>query len=241
MPAGRRPYRRAASTLLVAVNPTIAEQRATASAASSPWVRRSAKSTTSRPAAARTHRAALEAIVVWNVIWLSRYGSTSCATAIGAVISSSGSFAYTTRPSGTAQTSPVEPERPERVEHRVLEPELATEVVELLLRQPEPLEEVQARLEPGGHEEAAGRRELADEQAERRLAAHPALEVAGGHVELVQVGQQPARRHGRRLPERVVDAGRRAWRGGSPGARSRPQGRRSPAGRAVRPGGEVAG
>ena len=72
VPDGRSPYRRAASTLLVAANPTIAEQRATANAASSPCVRRSAKSTTSRPSAASTHRAALDAIVVWNVIWLSR-------------------------------------------------------------------------------------------------------------------------------------------------------------------------
>ncbi len=72
VPAGRSPYRRAASTLLVAANPTIAEQRATARAASSPCVLRSAKSTTSRPSAASTHRAALDAIVVWNVIWLSR-------------------------------------------------------------------------------------------------------------------------------------------------------------------------
>ncbi len=72
MPAARRPKRRAASTLLVATNPTIEDTRATFTAASRPWVRRSEKSTTSRPSAASTHRAALDAIVVWNVIWFRR-------------------------------------------------------------------------------------------------------------------------------------------------------------------------
>ncbi len=77
MPAARNPYRRAASTLLVAANPTIAVVRATAMAASIPCVRRKAKSTRSRSRAAILHRAALEAIVVWNVIWFSRNVSTS--------------------------------------------------------------------------------------------------------------------------------------------------------------------
>ena len=106
MPETSRWNRRAASTLLVAANPTIDVTRATVTAASRPCVRRSEKSTTSRPSAAMTQRAAFDAIVVWNVIWFSRYGSTSCATAIGAVSSRIGSFACTMRPSGTAQTSP---------------------------------------------------------------------------------------------------------------------------------------
>jgi len=98
--------------LLVAANPTSDEQRATAMAASMRWVRRKAKSTSSAPPAARRQRAALEATAVWKVTWLSRAVSTSCASAIGAVASSSGSPANTTRPSGTAQTSPVNRSRP---------------------------------------------------------------------------------------------------------------------------------
>ena len=45
MPAAVSPYRRAASVLLVAVKPAMAEARATASPASMPWVRRKEKST----------------------------------------------------------------------------------------------------------------------------------------------------------------------------------------------------
>src|SRR6266542_4389527 len=69
VPAACRPNRRAASTLLVATNPTIAEARATAMAASTPWVRRKAKSTRSAPAAAMRQRAALDATAVWKVTW----------------------------------------------------------------------------------------------------------------------------------------------------------------------------
>lgn len=72
-----------------------------------PWVRRNAKSTSWASPAASRQRAALLAIVVWNVTMLSTPVSTSCASAIGAVTSSSGSSANTTRPSGTAHTSPV--------------------------------------------------------------------------------------------------------------------------------------
>ncbi len=52
VPADSSPNRRAASTLDVATNPTIALARATAMAASSPCVRRNEKSTRSVPAAA---------------------------------------------------------------------------------------------------------------------------------------------------------------------------------------------
>ena len=107
VPAARRSNRRAASTLLVASNPTIAEPRATSIPASIPWVRRNEKSTSPRPPAATTHRAAFDAIVVWNVTVFRRNVSTSWASAIGAVTSRSGSLPNTIRPSGTAHTSPV--------------------------------------------------------------------------------------------------------------------------------------
>ncbi len=52
VPATVRPYLRAASTFEVAANPTIALSRAAAMAASTPCVRRNAKSTRSLPGAA---------------------------------------------------------------------------------------------------------------------------------------------------------------------------------------------
>ena len=107
VPAAGRPNSRAASTFDVATKPVRAEVLATAMAASTPWVRRNEKSTRSRPAAASTHRAALEASVVSSVMRLRRKVSASCASAMGAVTSRSGSPASTMRPSGTAHTSPV--------------------------------------------------------------------------------------------------------------------------------------
>src|ERR1019366_1537922 len=90
LPAVVRPERRAASTLLVAEKPAIAEARATARPASIPWARRKAKSTSRAAPAASTHLAAFVATLVWNVMWLSSTVSASCASAIGAVTSSSG-------------------------------------------------------------------------------------------------------------------------------------------------------
>ncbi len=108
VPTAGTPSRRAASTLLVPANPAMAAARAAAIDASIPCVRRSEKSTNeARPRAASEHRVAFVASTVWKVIWLSRIDSTSCASGSGAVTSSSGSFGSTTRPSGIAQTSPV--------------------------------------------------------------------------------------------------------------------------------------
>ena len=106
VPVTRSPSSRPASTLDVASNPTIALPRAAARAASTPCARRNAKSTSARPSAAMTYRAAFEVSVVWRVTWFSSTASTSCACAIGAVTSTIGSFAWTMRPSGIAHTSP---------------------------------------------------------------------------------------------------------------------------------------
>jgi hypothetical protein len=83
----------------VAVKPAMAEARAIASPASMPWVRRKEKSTSWAPRAASTQRAALLAIPVWNVTWFSSTVSASCASAMGAVTSISGSPANTAVPS----------------------------------------------------------------------------------------------------------------------------------------------
>ena len=60
-----------------------------------------------RPCAACTMRAALLAMLVWNVMVASSAVSTSCASSAGAVTRRIGSCANTTSPSATAQTSPV--------------------------------------------------------------------------------------------------------------------------------------
>ena len=52
--------------------------------ASTPCARRLPNSSTSRPLAAQTMRAALLAMVVWNVVMASSAVSTSCASMIGA-------------------------------------------------------------------------------------------------------------------------------------------------------------
>jgi hypothetical protein len=83
----------------VAVKLAMAEARAIASPASMPWVRRKEKSTSWAPRAASTQRAALLAIPVWNVTWFSSTVSASCASAMGAVTSISGSPANTAVPS----------------------------------------------------------------------------------------------------------------------------------------------
>ena len=193
VPAAIRPNRLAASTFDVATNPTIAEARATSIAASSPWVLRIEKSTRSRPPAARRHRAAFVATVVWNVTSFSRSVSTSCASGSGAVTSRSGSFGehdptLRNRPrvAGEAHLS-------ERLQRVVVEPEPVTEVGQVGVLEPEPLEAVEAILHAGGHEEPPLRGKPADEEAERGRVGHAPAQVARGHVQLVQVRQQPAR------------------------------------------------
>jgi hypothetical protein len=87
--------------------PAMTAERATFIAASTPWSRRGEKSTkrSGRPQASRI-RAALVAIAVWKLIWLSSSVSSSCPSIRRAVTRTSGSPANTTVPSGTASMSP---------------------------------------------------------------------------------------------------------------------------------------
>ena len=86
-----------------------------------------------------------------------------------------------------------EPERGERLDVLGAEPELVAQVREILLGEPDVLEEPEARLEPRRDQEAAARREPAHEEAERGGVGHPAAQVARRHVQLVEVGRQRAR------------------------------------------------
>ncbi len=87
---------------------------------------------------------------------------------------------------------PGEPQPPERLDGRPVKAEGVGQPGQLALVEAETLQEGQAVLQPGADQEPAVRRQLAHEQAEGRRPAHPPAQVAGGHVQLVQVGDQPA-------------------------------------------------
>ena len=101
------PNLRPASTFDVDSQPAMNAARAASRPASGPWARREPNSTTGRPAAASTIRAARLATEVWKARLASRAVSTNCASGSGAVTRSSGSGGNTGVPSGTAHTSPV--------------------------------------------------------------------------------------------------------------------------------------
>ena len=107
MPTAGIPHRYDAATVAVPANPAIHAERAASSPASAPWARRKPKSTTWRPAAACTIRAALVATAVWNAVWFRSRLSAIWQTIRGPSTRISGSPANTTVPSGTASTSPV--------------------------------------------------------------------------------------------------------------------------------------
>src|SRR5207237_7090371 len=77
------------------------------------------------------------------------------------------------------------------------------QVAQVIVVERELLEEVQAILETGGNEEPSMLRELPDVQAERGRPLHAATEIAHRHVQLVEVGAEPAG-HG----PNVADLGR---------------------------------
>src|SRR5216117_3827312 len=111
---------------------------------------------------------------------------------MGAVTSSSGSPASTTRPSGTAHTSPLKPSpaKPSRVAGS--RPRLASSQSSSSAEDPKRSRKLQAVGQARRDQEAPVGRELADKQAEGRGSGHPAPQVHHRHVELIEVGQQPA-------------------------------------------------
>ena len=81
--------------------------RAACRIASVPCARRPPNSTTGRPSAAITARAAFDAISVANEIWFSANVSTICASGSGPITCKSGAGGNTAVPSATARISPV--------------------------------------------------------------------------------------------------------------------------------------
>ena len=61
---------------------------------------------------------------------------------------------------------------------------------DVVVLEAEVFEVIEARFDAGGDEETPRRGQRADEKAERRSARHAAAQVARGHVELVEVGEQ---------------------------------------------------
>ena len=119
--------------------------------------------------------------------------STSCASGSGAVTRRIGSSAKNSVPSGMAWTSPVKRNPDEIIEEAPAEPAAPGEPVDLFRREPQVFQEVERRREARRHEEAAPRRQLAEEELEHRRAGEPMLEIGLEHVELIEIGQQRAR------------------------------------------------
>ena len=89
-----------------------------------------------------------------------------------------------------------EPQPPELLQRRLAVVLGAPQVGKIVTGEGEGLEEGQAVLQAGRDQEAAALGQTSGEQAEHRLARHPPAQVTGGHIQLVQIGQQSTR-HGR--------------------------------------------
>ena len=116
--------------------------------------------------------------------------STSCARGSGAVIRRIGSFGKKIVPSGMASTSPVKRNPARTCEEPASEAGRPNQA--LVGREAQCLQEMHRLLEASGHQEAAPRRQLAEEQFEHRRLRHPMGGVCLQHGEFVAIGQQRA-------------------------------------------------
>ena len=85
-----------------------------------------------------------------------------------------------------------EAEPSQRIDKLLAKPPGPREPVKLARRELQILQIGDGLLQPGGHQEAAARRQPADEKLKNRSLCHPPGEVALKHGELIQVGQQCA-------------------------------------------------
>src|SRR5206468_4793740 len=129
---------------------------------------------------------AFVASVVCNVIWLSRYVSTSWASAMGAVTSSRGSFANSSRPSGTPQTSPVK-RREENASSVASSKPIVARYSRAAGSKLKPSSHARQSWRAGCDQESPVGGQPANEQAERRGGRHAPAEIARSHVELVEI------------------------------------------------------
>ena len=129
--------------------------------------------------------------------------SASCAWSRGPRIRTSGSCGKTTVPSGMASTSPAKRNCREAVEEGRLEQRAAIgvpqgrQVRQVLRRVAERVEDLDRVGQPGHDRVAAVERPRPEGQIEDGLAVgDPGIDVAGGHRQLVEVGE---RRQGRAI------------------------------------------
>jgi hypothetical protein len=81
---------------------------------------------------------------------------------------------------------------PEQVERLVRVAVRRPKVLEVLVGEAKRLQEVEAVLQPAGDQEAPPVGKIPHEEAERGRGGHTPPEVTGGHVQLVEVGEQRA-------------------------------------------------
>lgn len=83
----------------------------------------------------------------------------------------------------------------QRIDEVLAEAAAAGQPVELRVGEAQALEVVEHLLEAGRDEEVAALRHLAHEELEHRGPVHAAVEIGLQHGELVEIGEQRARRH----------------------------------------------
>jgi hypothetical protein len=183
------PKRRPASTVAVASKPARYAARAARSAASAPCARRMPKSTSRRPPAASTQRAALLATRMGSCSRLISRLSTSCASAMGAVTRRTGSSAKNGVPSGSACDVAREAPAGQPLQEGRVEASTGGEPLDLRSGESRLLEEVERLLEASGDQEAPLVRQAPHEELEDRLPGEAARVVGGEHRQLVVVGE----------------------------------------------------
>ncbi len=99
----------------------------------------------------------------------------------------------------------VETEAGELIEQVPLESVGAGKPVDLFGAEAEGFQEIERLFEAGGHQEAAARRQFADEELEHRGFGVAMIQIGLDHVEMIEVGEQRAGRRIHRVARRAKD------------------------------------
>ena len=95
----------------------------------------------------------------------------------------------------------AEPQSGEVIEKLLAKTRAACQLLDLLRREPQVLQEFESRLEPGRHQESAPRWQLADEELEHGGFRVAMLKVGLEHVERIEIGEQRAGCGIHRMPD----------------------------------------
>jgi hypothetical protein len=192
VPAAGSPKRRAASTLLVATNPTIAVARAHGHGRVGALGAAEGEVDQVRPAGRQAAAGGLggDRGLEGDLIQQGRLDQLG--------LSDGGGDLQQRLPRqhhpalGHRPHVPAEAQLGQGVQGRRIQAQVGLQPVQLLGREPEALQELQAVRQARRDQEAPVGWEVADEEAEGGGGRHPAPQVDHGHVELIEVGQQPA-------------------------------------------------